>query len=120
MPEWDSTGKPKRQVLAVDGGPIDISADQMEPGSVSTSQLAAKAVTLAKALVFVSAEQTGTGSAQNVAHGLAVVPAAVLVVPTDLTPSTVGQYSVVEGTHTNTNVVLTVTTGKKFKVLAWG
>jgi predicted RecA/RadA family phage recombinase len=68
--------------------------------------------------VFVSAEQTGTGSAQNVAHGLGETPAFVLIAPTDLTPSTVGQYSAVEGTHTATNVVVTVTASKKFKVLA--
>ncbi len=70
--------------------------------------------------VFVSAEQTGTGSAQNIAHGLGVVPALVLVAPTDLTPATVGSYAAVEGTHDTVNVVVTVTSGKKFKVLAIG
>jgi hypothetical protein len=68
--------------------------------------------------VFVSAEQTGTGSAQNIAHGMAVVPALVFVAPTDTSPATVGQYTVTEGTHDATNVVVTVTSGKKFKVLA--
>ncbi len=76
-------------------------------------------VTFAKAAVFVSTEQTGTGSAQNVAHGLGVAPTAVLVVPTDLAPATTGAYTVTEGTHTATNVVVTVTDSKKFKVLAW-
>lgn len=89
-------------------------------GSVTTSKLATKAVTKAKALVFFSTEITGTGSAQNVAHGLGVAPAGVLVAPTDLTPATVGQYSCVEGTHTTTNVVVTITTGKKAKIFAWG
>jgi hypothetical protein len=69
--------------------------------------------------VFVSAEQTGTGSAQNVAHGLGVIPRFVVIVPTDLTPATTGSYVVTEGTHTTTNVVVTVTTSKKFKVLAF-
>lgn len=73
----------------------------------------------AGALVFVSTEQTGNGSQQSIAHGLGVTPAAVLIVPTDLTPSTVGQYAAVEGTHTSTNVLATVTNGKKYKVLAW-
>lgn len=68
--------------------------------------------------IFVSAEQTGNGSAQNVAHGLGVVPRYVLITPTDLTPATAGSYSAVEGTHTSTNVVVTVTNNKKYKVLA--
>lgn len=73
----------------------------------------------AAALTFVSAEQTGNGSAQSVAHGLGVTPAAVLIVPTDTAPATTGQYTAVEGTHTSTNVVVTVTNGKKYKVMAW-
>lgn len=68
--------------------------------------------------IFVSTEQTGTGSAQNVAHGLGVAPSKVLVAPTDTSPATAGVYTVTEGTHTTTNVVVTVTSGKKFKVLA--
>lgn len=68
--------------------------------------------------MFISAEQTGTGAAQNIAHGLGIVPTKVFVAPTDLTPATVGSYSVVEGAHDATNVVVTVTSGKKFKVLA--
>jgi hypothetical protein len=68
---------------------------------------------------FVSTELTGTGSAQNVAHSLGVVPAAVAIIPTDTAPATVGAYTAVEGAHTATNVVVTVTSGKKFKVLAW-
>ena len=72
-----------------------------------------------RAPVFFSTEQTGTGASQNVAHGLGIKPRGVVVWPTDLTPATVGSYSVVEGTHAATNVVLTVTSGKKFKVFAW-
>lgn len=89
-------------------------------GGVSTADIAAGAVTFAKAAVFVSAEQTGTGSAQNVAHGLGAVPAGVLVVPTSHpgTPDT-GAFDIAEGTHTTTNVVVTVTTNVTFKVFAW-
>lgn len=68
---------------------------------------------------FKSAELTGTGAAQNVAHGLGRVPSFVLVIPTDLTPATVGAYSVVEGAHNATNVIVTVTLSKKFRVFAW-
>jgi len=70
--------------------------------------------------IFISTEQTGTGSAQNIAHGLARAPSVVFVAPTDTSPATVGQYTVTEGAHDSTNVVVTVTSGKKFKVLAWG
>jgi hypothetical protein len=40
----------------------------------------------------------------------------VLIVPTD---TTTGAYTAVEGAHTDTNIVVTVTAGKKFKVFAW-
>lgn len=76
-------------------------------------------ITKAKTAQFISGELTGTGSAQNVAHGLGRVPSAVLVIPTDTSPATVGVFTVTEGTHTDTNVVVTVTSGKKFKVQAW-
>jgi len=87
--------------------------------SIATADLADLAVTAAKALVFVSTEQTGNGSAQNVAHGLGATPSKVLIVPTDTAPATTGAYTATEGTHTSTNVVVTVTTGKKYKVFAW-
>lgn len=67
---------------------------------------------------FISSEQTGTGAAQNIAHGLDFVPSHVLVVPTDTSPATIGVFTVTEGAHTNVNVVVTVTSGKKFKVFA--
>lgn len=87
--------------------------------AINGAALTAGTVTAAKAAVFFSTEQTGTGSAQNIAHGLGATPAGVLIVPTDLTPATVGSYAATEGTHTSTNVVVTVTNGKKYKVFAW-
>lgn len=81
-----------------------------------TGALTGAATSLAAAGRFVSAETTGTGSAQNVAHGLGVVPSVVLVAPTEY--SGTGAFDIAEGTHTTTNVVLTVTSGLKFKVLA--
>lgn len=68
--------------------------------------------------MFISTEQTGTGSSQNIPHGLGSTPSAVFVAPTDLTPSTVGSYVIMEGVHDATNVKVTVTTSKKFKVIA--
>lgn len=98
-------------------------AAAVSDGAVTTAKLAAAAVTKAKAAVFASTEQTATGSAQNVAHGLGVTPALVLVIPTaghdglgaagDLMPT------IVEGAHGTTNVVVTAEAGSKFKVMAW-
>jgi hypothetical protein len=51
-----------------------------------------------------------------VAHGLGVVPSLVLIIGYDLTG---GAYVVTEGVHTSTNVVVTVTTGEKYVVIAY-
>lgn len=67
--------------------------------------------------VFQSAEQTGTGSPQNVAHGLGVAPSLVIVTLTEFADTLA--VDVAEGTHTATNVVLTVASGAKFKVYAF-
>lgn len=107
------------EAIASSGATATIQVRLAGPASIGRANIPANGVTFAKAHVFVSTEQTGTGSAQNVAHGLAAVPAAVLVVPTDTAPATVGVYTAVEGSHTSTNVIVTVTSGKKFKVMAW-
>ena len=73
-----------------------------------------KAVDMA---IFVSPEQTGNGSAQNVAHGLGVAPSKVLIAPTEFGANVA--VDVAEGTHTTTNVVCTVSNGVKYKVLAF-
>lgn len=92
--------------------------------AVTTAKLAALAVTKAKALVFFSAEVTATGASQNVAHGLGVVPAGVLIVPTkghDGAGAAGTEFpDSTEGVHTTTNVLVTVEAGAKFKVMAWG
>lgn len=125
MAYLDPTAGAKREgaasaLSASDLAPDSVAASEIAAGAVGTSELAALAVTKAKALTFFSAEQTGTGSSQNVAHGLAAVPAGVLVVPTEHpgTPDT-GAFDIAEGTHTTTNVVVTVTANVKFKVMAW-
>lgn len=100
--------------------PGGVTALNLATSSVTTVKIADDAVTAAKAPVFVSTEQTGTGSSQNVAHGLAVTPTLVMIAVTEHpgTPDT-GAFDVEEGTHTSTNVVVTVTANVKFKVLAW-
>jgi hypothetical protein len=67
---------------------------------------------------FLSAPQTGTGAAQNIAHGLGVVPDLVFAIVDDLTPATTGSVAIVYGTHTSTNAIVTVTTGKLYRVVA--
>ena len=68
--------------------------------------------------VFVSAETTGTGSSQDVAHGLGVTPSAVFIVLTEF--GTAENPNVAEGTHDATNVKVTVASSDvKFKVIAW-
>ncbi len=103
---------------AGEGAPIP--AAGLAADAVTTAKIANANVTKAKAKVFVSTEQTGTGAAQNIAHGLGAVPAAVLVVPTEHpgTPDT-GAFDIAEGAHDATNVVVTVTADVKFKVFAW-
>lgn len=72
--------------------------------------------TLYSSNVFLSTEQTGNGGAQNVAHGLGAVPALVFVIPSDLTG---GAFTVAYGAHDSTNAVATVTTGEKYRVIAF-
>lgn len=79
---------------------------------LGATTIGAGKVTLAKAAAFFSAQVSGTGSAQNVAHGLGATPSAVLIVPTD-------GGTAVPGTHDGTNVKFTGTSGKKFDILAW-
>lgn len=76
--------------------------------------LADDSVPAAKLNVFKSTEQTGTGSEQDIAHGLGAVPGLVIVTPT----STPDAATFAEGTHDGTNVKVTATSGAKFKVVA--
>jgi hypothetical protein len=95
----------------------NVQTNNLAAGAVATADLADDSVTFAKAAVFVSTEQTGNGAQQSVAHGLAAAPAGVLIAVTE-DPAGSG-FDVAEGTHTATNVLVTVTTGVKYKVFAW-
>ena len=109
------------KVEVVVGGYVD-SAD-VATGVTAGAQLSGSATAgrLQQApgsAVFFSAVQTGTGAAQNIAHGLGVVPDVVFVIPEDLNVATIGAYTVVNGTHTSTNAIFTVTTSKTYRVVA--
>src|SRR5688572_3759843 len=93
---------------AIDSGETDtINVRSAEGGRGSGDSLAG---------LFVSSEQTGTGSSQNIAHGLGRTPTHVLIAPTEFLSNQ--SVNIEEGSHTSTNVVVTVTSGVKFKVLA--
>ena len=109
----------KNAVLNVDVADEAVNTAELVDSAVTTAKIANGSVTVAKMKVFKSTEQTGTGSAQNIAHGLSATPALVIVYPTDTNVSTTGDYVVVEGSHTSTNVVVTVTNGKKYRVVAF-
>lgn len=63
-----------------------------------------------------SPEQTGTGAPQNVAHSLGSIPVLFYAVPSNLTG---GAYVVSSESADATNVILTVTAGEKFRVVAF-
>lgn len=65
----------------------------------------------------ISAEVTGNGSSQNTAHGLGVTPSAAIAVLTEFASNL--SVDITEGTHTSTNAVFTVTSGAKYRVMAW-
>jgi len=75
------------------------------------------AVHLESRKASLSAEQTGTGAEQSIAHGLGVKPSLVMIIITG-SPATYAALTVTEGTHDATNVKVTVTSGWKYKVYA--
>ncbi len=68
---------------------------------------------------FVSAEQTGNGSAQNIAHGLGETPRTVAAFVTGWSGAAPSGATITAGTHDATNVVFTVTTNIKYIAVAW-
>jgi hypothetical protein len=65
---------------------------------------------------YSSAGHTGTGSSQNIAHGLGVVPS--LVLASVYNSDSIDTWTVVEGVHDATNLKFTVTSGVGYKVIA--
>lgn len=74
-----------------------------------------RAAALATASMFTSTEQTGTGSAQTVAHGLGSTPS---MYWWTISADASGTFVVASPSADATNVTLTVTTGAKFYVYA--
>lgn len=74
---------------------------------------------IARANPYISAELTGTGALQDVAHGLGATPHDVAVEITDCTGAYVAGFKVVQGVHDATNCKITATLGLKYRVRAW-
>ena len=110
--------KTSGQILVGDGTDLKSVAVSGDATLANTGALtlASAIVTVAKAKVFFSTEQTGNGNPQNVAHGLGATPAGVLVVPSDCPDSA---WALVQGAHDGTNVVVTATNLLKYYVMAW-
>jgi predicted RecA/RadA family phage recombinase len=104
-------------VTAAKLGSDSVTTVKILDANVTTAKLADDAVTAAKALIFQSTEQTGTGSAQNIAHGLGATPVVCYAVVTE-DPAGSG-FDVAAGAHDGTNAVFTVSTGVKYIVIAW-
>lgn len=83
---------------------------------ISGAWVSVGASVLPSTSVFLSTEQTGSGSAQNVAHGFGTVPALAFAIPSDHSG---GPFAITYGTHTTTNVVVTVTNNEKYRVVAF-
>ena len=66
---------------------------------------------------FISAEITGNGAAQSTPHTLEKVPERVVAFLTG-GPATYTQPTIALGTHTATNLIATVTTGWKYRLVA--
>jgi len=103
----DSAGNIVPKSLTTVGG--------IENSIVVNADLANSTIQSGKISFFKSTEQTGTGSEQTVAHGLARTPALVLVIPSAVAS---GTDTFVTGTADGTNVKATVATGAKYYFLA--
>ena len=88
----------------------------LKDSTVTSADIKDATIKAQDAQIFVSAETAGTGSAQNIEHGLTGTPSKVIVTLTEFGGSTACDVS--QGTHTGTNIVVTVTAGVKFQVWA--
>lgn len=124
---WDDAAKEASNVAGdMLIGAAQIAADTAATGPVKLNGVSSQSAAAppASASIFVSAQTAATGAAQLIAHPLGVVPSSVTVQIEsghdgaagvgDLTP---GVNS--DGTHTITDVEVTVTAGALFKVTAY-
>ncbi len=96
------------------GGAIDV-----PDASITTAKLANTAVTKAKAKMFISANQVGTGAPQNIAHGLGVDPTAANVIFSVIDTAAAGDFAFTNIATTNVNVTVTATANVVYRVQVW-
>lgn len=72
-----------------------------------------------KASIFLSDELTGTGSSQSTAHSLGTTPTLCFAVVTEVGNGAASGVDIAYGTHTSTNAVFTVTSGIKYRIVAF-
>jgi hypothetical protein len=114
-----SSGAPVEVVVSGYVASADVATGVTAGAQLSGSATAGRLGLASGSSVFLSALQTATGAAQNIAHGLGVVPDLVFVISEDVSAATTGQFVVTYGTHTSTNAIVTVTSGAKtFRVVA--
>lgn len=77
-----------------------------------------RAANLATAALFLSDEQTGTGSEQSITHGFATAPSLAFAVVTEIGAGAASGVDIAHGTHTASVCKFTVTSGIKYRVVA--
>jgi len=96
---------------------MPVSKPHLAKAAVDSEKIVDASIKKADRLCSLSAEQTGTGSEQSIAHGLGVTPSLVIINITG-SPATYAALTESLGTHDATNVKVTVTSGWKYKVYA--
>jgi hypothetical protein len=99
---------------------VRLKLPNLPDGSVGAAQLEDESITPAAMSYYYSDELTSTGAAQSHAHGLGRTPVIVIPFITELPADLAGGADIALGTHTGTNVVLTVgpTTTVKYRIFA--
>jgi len=111
----------KLAVDAVDGTKLAdnaVDSEHIAAGAIDPEHFAAGSVSAVAVDFFKSAEATGTGSPQNIAHGLSSTPGLVWWSLSEFADTLAVDFA--EGAHDGTNLVVTVTSGAKFFIYALG
>lgn len=127
LEKTSATGVTIDGTLVKDGGVVTADAGSLTTNTIAEKTAASgvtvdgclikdgRAAALATGAMFLSNEITGTGSSQNTAHGLGAAPTIAFAVLTQHA----GASTLVYGSHDGTNCVFTVTSGDKYRIIAF-